>query len=271
MNMMERLTRGTNDKPPIGVIYGRPGIGKTTLAAFSPGCVFVQTEDGLTSPLLSEVPTFGVLSTYEEVMQCFEAVAQNMGEQGWKTIVIDSIDRLSPLIADYVCRQNKWAKLEDGAYGRGKVAFIDEWRAFMTMLLALRNEFGLAIILLGHHKAVKVTPPDADPFTQYSLTLTDDVSRILIGDSDFVLFATYPTHTIASDQGFGKRAARAVTEKPVLFTSENGARVAKNRYGMPEKIPLSWPALAMHVPCWRRQLEETAAQPELAVEVEEVA
>ena len=267
MNMMERLQRGAGDKPPIVLAYGRPGVGKTTWAAYAPGCIFVQTEDGLTSPLLRDVPTFGVLSSYEDVMSSFEAITQNMGEQGWQTVVIDSIDRLAPLIVDYVCRQNQWKKLEDGAYGRGKVAYVDEWRAFMTMLLALRNEFGLGIIMLGHHKAVKLTPPDADPFTQYSLTLPDDVSRILIGDSDAVLFATYPTHTISSDQGFGKKVSRAITEKPVFFTSESGARVAKNRFGMPEKIPLSWPAVAMHVPCWARQLESgQVAEPEVAGE-----
>jgi hypothetical protein len=135
----------------------------------------------------------------------------------------------------------------------------------MSMLMALRNQFGFAIIMLGHHKAIKLTPPDADPFTQWSLTLPDDVARILIGDSDFVLFATYPTHTMSTDQGFGKKVARAITEKPVLLTSENGARVAKNRYGMPEKLPLSWPSLAQYVPFWSRTVDAAeVTEPEAA-------
>lgn len=267
MSMMERLRRGGGDKPPVGLIYGRPGVGKTTLAAQAPGAIFIQTEDGLTSPLLADVPTFGVLESYEDVLNVFEAVAVNYVEQRWLTVVIDSIDRLAPLITDYVCRTNGWKKLEDGAYGKGKVAYNDEWRNFMSMCLALRNSYGLAVLLLGHHKAVKMAPPDADPFTQYSLTLPDDIARILIGDSDFVLFATYPTHTISTDQGFGKRTTRAITEKPVLWTQESGARVAKNRYAMPEKIPLSWPSLAQHVPTWARLVDShETTEPEAAGE-----
>lgn len=269
MSMMSRLKKGTEAKPPIGIIYGRPGVGKTTLAAYAPGCIFVQTEDGLTSPLLANVPTFGVLTSYEEVLETFEAIVENAAEHGWNTIVIDSIDRMAPLITDFVCRKNGWKQLEDGAYGRGKVSYIEEWRNFMTYLLAIRNNYGLSIIMLGHHKAVKITPPDTDPFTQYSLTLPEDVSRILIGDSDFVLFATYPTHTISKDAGFGKKISRAITEKPVLFTSENGARVAKNRYGMPEKILMSWPALAQHIPWWVSSAGDVEEAEEVTAEAAE--
>jgi hypothetical protein len=251
MSMMNRLQRGGGSKPPIGIVYGRPGVGKTTLAAHAPGVIFIQTEDGLTSPMLAEIPTFGVLETYEDVLNAFEAVAMNHKEQGWQTVVIDSIDRMAPLITDYTCRMNGWKTLEDGAYGKGKVAYVAEWRNFMTMCLSLRNTFNLGLIMLGHHKAVKITPPDTEPFTQYSLTLIDDVSRVLVGDADFVLFATYPTHTISTDQGFGKKVSRAITERPVLFTQESGARVAKNRYSMPEKIPLQFDQLAQYIPSWR--------------------
>jgi hypothetical protein len=261
-DMMQNLKKGGGDKPPIGLVYGRPGVGKTTFGTFAPGCIFVQTEDGLTDPKLSHVPTFGVMTSYEDVLSAYEAVCNNCVEQGWNTIVLDSIDRLNPLIIDYVCRANGWKKLEDGAYGKGKVAYVDEWRNHMSTMMEIRKHFGLGFLLLGHHKAVKVAPPDSDPFTQYSLTLPDEVSRILIGDCDFVLFATYPTHTISSsEQGFGKKTTRAVTERPVFFTAENGARVAKNRYGMPEKLPLSWESVAQYIPHWAQSMnhDENAA------------
>ena len=257
MSMMDRLQRGSAPKPPIGLIYGRPGVGKTTLAAQAPGAIFVQTEDGLTSPHLRDVPTFGVLTTYDDVMNVFAAIAENAEAEGWKTIVIDSIDRLSPLITEKVCAENGWRSLEDGAYGKGKSAYVEAWRDFMTCLLALRNECGLGILMLGHHKAVKVTPPDAEPFQQYGLTIHDEASRILVGDSDFVLFATYPMHTISTDQGFGKKATRAITDKAVLWTTESGARVAKNRYGMPEKLPLDFATLAQFIPSWAESAQQT--------------
>lgn len=260
MSMMDRLKRSSEPKPPIMVIYGRPGVGKTTLAAQAPGVIFVQTEDGLTSPHLSGVPTFGIMERYEDVLQAFEAIVENAEAEGWKTIVIDSIDRLAPLITTKVCQDNGWASLEDGAYGKGKAAYIEAWREFMTYLLALRNNCDLGILMVGHHKATKVTPPDTDPFMQYSLTLHDDAARILVGDSDAVLFATYPIHTISVDQGFGKKATRGITEKPVLWTQENGARVAKNRYGMPERLPLDFDAVAQYIPGWSESVKKEAAE-----------
>lgn len=257
MSMMNRLQRGAEPKPPVGIIYGRPGIGKTTIAAQAPGAVFIQTEDGLTSPHLKDVPTFGLLSTYDDVMQCFTAIAEHAAAEGWKTIIIDSIDRLAPLIAAKVCEENGWGSLEDGAYGKGKSAYVEAWRDFMSCCLEMRNQFGLGVIMLGHHKSVKITPPDADPFVQYGLTLHDEASRILVGDSDFVLFATYPLHTISTDQGFSKKSTRAITDKAVLFTQESGARVAKNRYNMPEKLPLDFAAIAKYVPVWANTDEST--------------
>ena len=41
------LSRVKASRPPIIVVHGPPGIGKTTFAASAPGAVFVRTEDGL--------------------------------------------------------------------------------------------------------------------------------------------------------------------------------------------------------------------------------
>lgn len=254
------LRTGGGKKKPIAIAYGKAGIGKTTFAACAPSPIFIQTEDGLTSPQLHWVPSFGVAQSYEQVLESFGVIFQHAKEQGWETVVIDSIDRLAPLITTYVCQQNGWKKLEDGAYGRGKVAYIDEWRNFMTMCLSLRNEADLGIIMLGHCKAAKISPPDAEPYTQYALTLQEDAARILVGDADMVLFFTYPITTISAESaGFNKKATRAVADKPRIFTQERGAHVAKNRYSMPEFLPMEWARVAEYVPAWKARLPQSAA------------
>ena len=43
---LSSLVRAKSDKPPRIVIYGVPGIGKTSLAAEFPDPIFIQTEEG---------------------------------------------------------------------------------------------------------------------------------------------------------------------------------------------------------------------------------
>lgn len=257
------LKRGQPLKPAIMICYGKPGIGKTTFAcnpALKP--IVVQTEDGMIAPYLRDVPTFGVLDTYEKVLESFTYIFEHAHTEGWKTVVIDSIDRLDPLVVDYTCRMNNWKKLEDGAYGRGKIAWRDEWRNFMTSLITLRNELDISVIMLGHCKATRVTPPDSEPYNQYSLTLPEDVARLLVGDSDIVGFATYPVTTIANaDQGFGKKVTRAITQQPRLWLQETGSHIAKNRYGAPAWIPFDFYQLAQYVPTWSALVPQELAQP----------
>lgn len=250
-DMMDRLHEGGNVEAPIAVFYGRPGIGKTTLAAQAPGPIFLETERGLTNPELNNVQTFGLLPSFDDFMAAFKAVYEHHEKQGWKTLVIDSIDRLNPLIDRHVCKVNRWSSLEEGAYGKGKNLFREEWQKLLTKLIRLRDETSMNVVMLGHHAMTKVTPPDADSYTQYTLTLDEKVRQLVVADSDIVGFCTYPTHTISRDEGFGKKSGRAVTQAPVIQLKETGAAVAKNRYNMPETVKMTWPDLAKYVDSFR--------------------
>src|SRR5262245_58653994 len=247
---LAQLQHGGGDKPPVTVIYGKPGIGKTTLAAYAPSPFFVMTEDGLRSPDLKWVPNLGVHAAYEAVLQALAFVYENAAGQGWKSLTVDSIDRLDPLVVNYTCRMNGWTKLADCAYGTGNVAYRNEWRQFMDAILAIRNDCQMSIFLLGHHQVRKLTPPDAEPYNKFGLAVPVEVEGILVNDADNVLFATQPVTTVSKDLGFKKTATRAIADSARLYCQERGAHVAKNRYGMPEFIPMQWEQLAPYVPAW---------------------
>jgi len=55
--------------------------------------------------------------------------------------------------------------------------------------------------------------------------------------------------TVKSDVGFNKKVTRALgAGERLLHTAERPAFLAKNRYALPETLPMSWAALAEAMP-----------------------
>ena len=64
-----------------------------------------------------------------------------------------------------------------------------------------------------------------------------------------MLFANYRISTVKADVGFNKKVTRALgSGERVLHTAERPAFLAKNRFGLPDSLPLSWEAFAAAMP-----------------------
>ena len=62
--------------------------------------------------------------------------------------------------------------------------------------------------------------------------------------ADAVLFANYKTVITEKDVGFNKKVARGISSgERMLFTNDRPAYRAKNRYNLPDQLPLSWDSL----------------------------
>jgi len=86
------------------------------------------------------------------------------------------------------------------------------------------------------------------PDDRYSPRLHKHVTALLTEWSDAVLFATRRIITKTEDGGFGRERTIAAGlgkdgGERILRTVGSPACVAKNRYGLPAELPLSWPAL----------------------------
>lgn len=219
------------------MVYGVEGIGKSTFGAGAPNPIFILTEDGLGSLGVNHFP---LATSSQDVMEAIATLY--IKNHAFETVVIDSLDWLEAIIQREI-EQKYDAK--DLAYGKGSVIAAERWREILDGLNALRNDKGMAVVLIAHTTIKRFDSPEVEPYDRYQPKLQERSNAVVREWCDAVLFANYKTIVKKDDVGFNQTNNRGIsTGERLLFTSERPAYMAKNRYNMPENIPLSWDAFA---------------------------
>lgn len=246
MALKDKITTGMRNSPPRIVMYGTNGIGKSTTAAQSPSPIFIPTEDGLDQ---IDCAAFSICKTFDAIMAAIGDLYNESHE--FRTVVVDSLDWLEQLVWDSTCKRFGVNCIEkvDGGYAKGYTHALHEWRQVREGLDALRNERGMAVILLAHAKVEKFEDPESTSYDRYSPRVHKHASAMWCEWADAVLFANVKTRVQTEDAGFNRERGIAVAlgangGERILKTVVGPTCVAKNRYGMPPEIPLSWPAIA---------------------------
>ena len=238
------LKQTTTLTPPRILIHGVAGVGKTTFAAKSDRPVIVATEEGLGT---LDVSHFPLARSFDEVMEPLYALYNEPHEFG--TVVIDSVDWLEPLIWAEACLRNGWASIEAPGFGKGYGEALNVWREYLDKLNALRDQKGMAVIQIAHTDIKRFDSPEHDPYDRYVIKLHTRAAALLQEHADVVLFANYRISTVKADVGFNKKVNRALgSGERVIHTTERPAFLAKNRYGLPDTLPLDWAAFAQAMP-----------------------
>lgn len=258
---------GSTITPPTMLFYGVPGIGKTNIAAGAPSPVFIQTEDGMRNRRLADVPSFGLLTTYGEVVEAIGSLVTEQHE--FKTAIFDSLDWLEPLIWKETCDRNGWANIEAADYGKGYTAALDVWREFLDGCNAIRYSAGMTTIFLAHHVVTKFKAPDTEPYDRYDIKLHESnkglgARPLMKEHAEFILFMNYRVSIVkdgtAAQKKKGDGTARGVGGgNRVVYTEERPSHIAKSRDDMPDTIQLPdlkpedgasvlWDAVAQHIP-----------------------
>ena len=237
---LKSIQKNTALAAPRIMLYGVEGIGKTTFASQAPNPIFICTEDGLGS---LQVDHFPLATQASDVLDAISALVSENHTFG--SVVLDSVDWLDNLIWQDVEAKHD---AKDLAYGKGAMIVADRWREVLAGLNALRNDKGMVVILLAHCQIKRFDSPEVEPYDRYQPKLQERSNAILREWVDAVLFANYKTIVRKDDLGFNKTNNRGIsTGERLLFTSEKPAYMAKNRYSLPESLPMSWDAFAQAI------------------------
>lgn len=237
MSLISSITKGREAQPPRIMIYGSEGVGKSTFAALAPNPVFVQTEDGLSEIDCSKFP---LAKSFDDVVLQLQAVRDEQHDYG--TVVIDSLDWLERLVWDRVCVDYGVKSIEkaDGGYGKGYVHALTYWRQIVSLLNDIRARKGMAVILIAHAAVERFEDPEHAAYDRYTPRLHKKACSLVCEWVDAVLFAS---RRMRVDSTTGKAApVGADGGERILRTNGSPACIAKNRFGLPTELPLSWSA-----------------------------
>ena len=235
-------------KPPRITLYGVHGLGKSTFGSLAPSPIFLQTEDGLDS---LDVPAFPLAKSYAQVMDYLGQLATEDHE--YKTLVVDTLDWLEPLIWGQVCEEHNVKSIDEIGYGKGFSFALDIWSEYINAVNYLRDEKDMMVIQLAHSHVKRFENPETESYDRYELKLNAKAASKVLEHSDIVLFGNYYTAVKKEKEGMKDRKRAVGSGERILYTSERPAATAKNRYNLPKEIPFDidgdyWNVIAEHIP-----------------------
>lgn len=236
----EKTKPKTDLSQMIVLLYGPAKIGKSTWASTAPGAIFIPTEAGLGQLSVFSITTAGsdCCETWEDVQNGVDELLVHAretpaSEDPYKTVIIDTVEELCDLAAEYVIdRHNRKAErkaehISDIPYGKGYAALWREAKGTISKLA--RSRYGL--VLIAHSYEITKEDPTGD----YQVTvpsLSGKLRSQVEAMADLILFAD----TMTSADG---------KEERVLHTKPSRFFVAGDRTGkLPARLSLSFEAVA---------------------------
>lgn len=206
------------------LIYGLPGVGKSTIAAQFPKPVFLPFEDGLVG---LEVDAFPLITKYETLIDYLKILYSE--KHDYKTIVLDTLDWLETLVQQKVCIENKVDTVEALGFGRGYVFCLEHFKKLLVILQALVDK-GINVVILCHATVTTITPPDSSEYARYDLKVNKKVAAVVCEWADIIGFLHIAITT--KDNKAYERARELVMDSSPAY-------VSKNRFNKPNRVDVS--------------------------------
>lgn len=225
------------------VLYGQEGVGKTSLAAQFPSPVFIDCEGSTSKMNVRRLPK---PTSWEMLRQELEYVLQVHTEKQYQTVIIDTFDWAERLALQAICTAHQVNGIEGIGYGKGWTFEAEEVGRFLDFTEQLIAA-GIHVVFVCHAICRKASVPEmTEDFDHWELKLgektTNKIAPLLKEWSDMTLFLAFKTNVMATDSQ-GKKH-KATSCQRVMYATKSAWWDAKNRFGLPAEMPLSYERIA---------------------------
>lgn len=233
----------TNGKQPGArkiVIYGPEGIGKSTFASQFPNPLFIDTENG-TKEL--DVARFENTDSWEELKQQVRYVIAH--PDICRTLVLDTADWAEKLEIEDLCQKNGWNSIESPGYGKGYTCSAEEFGTLLDLLSEVVRK-GIHVVVTAHAQLRKVElPEEIGAYDHWEMKTSKKVAPMIREWADAVFFANYKITVVNVDnRGAVNGKNKVQGGRRMLYTSHTPFWDAKNRFGLPQELPLAFQSVA---------------------------
>ena len=165
MDWSQLIQTNVEYEPPKICIYGKGGIGKTTLAAHFPKPIIIRGEDGAGQISgVAKLPKIKSIAELESQLHWIEN-----GKHNYKTLVIDSLDEIQNLKNKEICAAAGVEDVLQLGFGKGTGPLQSYFNRLRDLLDGIREERGMIIICLAHYLVTTHKDPTGDDYSCYSM------------------------------------------------------------------------------------------------------
>lgn len=257
-----RITEGIVPGAKKVVFYGPEGIGKSTFSSHFPDPLFTDTEGSTKEMNVKRLPK---PTSWQMLIDEVKWIIQT---RPCKTWVLDTADWAERLCIEAVCSNYGKKGIEDFGYGNGYTYVAEEWGRFLNLLNDVVDVANINVVLNAHAIIRKFEQPnEMGAYDRWELKLgkktTGQTAPLTKEWADIVLFANYKTYSVAVDEKGKKHKAQG--GQRVMYTTHHPCWDAKNRYDLPEELPLDYKEIA-HIFDNNDPVQQEHIQPAFTVE-----